>query len=91
MVESEADQLTESEMLDAVNFGHQKMQPIIKAIDELVSDMNITQQEAPIVEDNSDLYNKIKQSYGDEISSAFKLQKSKFVMKSFHISKKNKN
>ncbi len=73
MVESEADQLTESEMLDAVNFGHQNMQPIIKAIDELVSEMNITQQEAPIVEDNSDLYNTIKESYGDEISSAVQI------------------
>ena len=73
MVESEADQLTESEMLDAVNFGHQNMQPIVKAIDELVSEMNITQQEAPIVEDNSDLYNTIKESYGDEISSAVQI------------------
>ena len=36
MVESEADQLTEKQMLDAVNFGHQKMQVIINAINELV-------------------------------------------------------
>ena len=39
MVESEADQLTESEMLNAVNFGHKEMQSIIQAIDDLVSDM----------------------------------------------------
>ena len=81
MVESEADQLTESEMLNAVNFGHEKMQSIIQAIDELVSDMDVTQQEAPPAEDNSDLYNKIKQSYGEQISSACRLQKNKFVMR----------
>ena len=46
MVESEADQLTEKQMLDAVNFGHEKMQAIIKAIDEL-SEMECQQQEAP--------------------------------------------
>ena len=73
MVESEADQLTESEMLNAVNFGHEKMQSIIQAIDELVSDMDVTQQEAPPAEDNSDLYNKIKQSYGEQISSAYQI------------------
>ena len=37
MVESEAKELTEKQMLDAVNFGHERMQVIIKAIDELVA------------------------------------------------------
>ena len=37
MVESEADQLTEKQMLDAVNFGHDNMQIIIKALDELIA------------------------------------------------------
>lgn len=32
MVESEAKELTEEQMLGAVNFGHQKMQPVIDAI-----------------------------------------------------------
>ena len=63
MVESEAEQLTEKEMLDAVNFGHQKMQVIIGAIDELVSDVGVVQQEAQPAEDNSDLYNSIKTSF----------------------------
>ena len=73
MVESEADQLTEKQMLDAVNFGHQKMQVIINAIDELVGEVGIIQQEAPIVEDNSELYNLIKSSYGDQISSVYQI------------------
>ena len=73
MVESEADQLTEKQMLDAVNFGHQKMQPIINAIDELVAEVSVNQQEAPIAEDNSELYNLIKSSYGDQISSVYQI------------------
>ena len=73
MVESEADQLTEKEMLDAVNFGHQKMQPIINAIDELVAEVGVNQQEAPIAADNSELYNLIKSSYGDQISTVYQI------------------
>ena len=42
MVESEADQLTEKQMLDAVNFGHDNMQTIIKAIDELIAEAGIS-------------------------------------------------
>lgn len=73
MVESEADQLTEKQMLDAVNFGHQNMQVIINAIDELVAEVGINQQEAPIAEDYSELYNLIKSSYGDKISSVYQI------------------
>ena len=73
MVESEADQLTEKQMLDAVNYGHQEMQVIINAIDELVAEVGVTQQEAPTAEDNSELYNLIKSSYGDQISSVYQI------------------
>ncbi len=38
MVESEADLLTEDEMLGAVTFGHDQMQTAIKAINELVEE-----------------------------------------------------
>ncbi|GIR42957.1 MAG: polyribonucleotide nucleotidyltransferase [Ectothiorhodospiraceae bacterium] len=73
MVESEADQLTEKQMLDAVNFGHDNMQIIIKAIDELIAEVGISQQEAKEPEDNSDLYNLIKSSYGEKISSVYQI------------------
>ncbi len=73
MVESEADQLTEKQMLDAVNFGHDNMQIIIKAIDELIAEVGISQQEAKEPEDNSDLYNLIKTSYGEKISSVYQI------------------
>ena len=73
MVESEADQLTEKQMLDAVNFGHDNMQIIIKAIDELIAEVGISQQEAREPEDNSELYNLIKTSYGEKISSVYQI------------------
>ena len=73
MVESEADQLTEKQMLDAVNFGHDNMQIIIKAIDELIAEVGVSQQEAKEAEDNSDLYNLIKTSYGEKISSVYQI------------------
>ncbi len=73
MVESEADQLTEKQMLDAVNFGHDNMQMIIKAIDELIAEVGISQQQAKEPEDNSDLYNLIKTSYGEKISSVYQI------------------
>jgi polyribonucleotide nucleotidyltransferase len=38
MVESQADQLTEDQMLGAVLFAHQEMQVVIKAIQELVAE-----------------------------------------------------
>ena len=38
MVESEADELTEDQMLGAVLFAHQEMQAVIKAINELVEE-----------------------------------------------------
>ncbi|MDT8438490.1 MAG: polyribonucleotide nucleotidyltransferase, partial [Wenzhouxiangellaceae bacterium] len=38
MVESEADLLTEDEMLGAVTFGHEQMQSAIQAIDQLVAE-----------------------------------------------------
>ncbi len=73
MVESEADQLTEKQMLDAVNFGHDKMQIIIKAIDELIAEVGTSQQEAKEPQDNSDLYDLIKSSYGEKISSVYQI------------------
>ena len=73
MVESEAKELTEKQMLDAVNFGHDKMQDIIKAIDELVNEVGVNMMEAAPTEDNSKLYNSIKSKYGNQISEAYQI------------------
>ena len=73
MVESEADQLTEKQMLDAVNFGHDNMQVIIKAIDELISEVGTSQQKAKQPDDDSELYNSIRTSFGEKISSVYQI------------------
>lgn len=39
MVESEADLLSEEQMLDAVKFGHEAFQPVIKMIEELAKEV----------------------------------------------------
>ena len=60
-------------MLDAVNFGHDNMQMIIKAIDELIDEVGVSEQEAAQPEDNSDLYSSIKTSYAEKISSVYQI------------------
>jgi len=53
MVESEADQLSESVMLDAVMFGHEHLQTAVKAINELAADVGTESwnwQAAPVDE-----------------------------------------
>lgn len=41
MVESEADQLSEDVMLDAVMYGHEQLQSVITAINELAADVGV--------------------------------------------------
>ncbi len=45
MVESEADELSEKEMLDAVTFGHREMQPVIAAIRDLAAETGVERRE----------------------------------------------
>jgi len=45
MVESQAKVLPEEVMLGAVLFGHEQMQPVITAIDELVAEVGVTHME----------------------------------------------
>ena len=75
MVESEAKGLSEEVMLGAVNFGHTAMQPIIGAIDELHSELNIQPIEwDPVIFDN-DSYDLFFNKYKDQISSAYQIIK----------------
>ena len=75
MVESEAKGLSEEVMLGAVNFGHTAMQPIIGAIDELYTELNIQPIEwDPMVFDN-DSYDLFFNKYKDQISSAYQIIK----------------
>ena len=65
MVESEAAELSEDQMLGAVLFGHQEMQVAIKAISEMASDVgNEAWEFAPPIE-NEELADSVRQAFGD--------------------------
>ena len=75
MVESEANGLSEEVMLGAVNFGHTAMQPIINAIDELNSELNIQTIKWDPVSFDNDSYQTFFNKYKDKISSAYQITK----------------
>src|SRR5690554_489365 len=71
MVESEADLLTEQQMLGAVNYGHQQMQVAIEAIKELQAEVGKPRWDwqAPVADE--DLLNAITSEFGSGIEAAF--------------------
>ena len=75
MVESEAKELTEDTMLGAVNFGHEKMQVIITAIEELVADANISQIDWTPPVSNNQAYEEFFEKYKEQITNAYSITK----------------
>ncbi len=75
MVESEAKGLSEEIMLGAVNFGHKEMQSIIKAIDEIYTELKINQIEWEPTSLDEKSYNAFFEKYKDKISSAYTITK----------------
>ena len=73
MVESEAKELPEEVMLGAVNFGHEQMQTIINAIDELCAEVNVKKIEWTPKEINEESYNLIKEKYKTKLTDAFSI------------------
>jgi len=73
MVESEADQLTEDQMLGAVLYAHQEMQVVIKAIDELVSEAGKPKWDwqAPAV--NEELLAAVEAQVADDLGEAYRI------------------
>ncbi|WP_424941574.1 polyribonucleotide nucleotidyltransferase [Aliiroseovarius sp. S253] len=70
MVESEAYELTEAEMLGAVNFAHQEIQPVI----DLIIDLAEEAAKEPFdyqPADYSDLYTAVKAAGEDKIRAAY--------------------
>ncbi|MCE2687374.1 MAG: polyribonucleotide nucleotidyltransferase [Rickettsiales bacterium] len=73
MVESEAKQLTEEQMLAAVDFGHKAFQPVIAMINELKQEVG-KEKIKIIAEDNSSLKNEIKNIIGNSLIEAYKIK-----------------
>jgi polyribonucleotide nucleotidyltransferase len=73
MVESEAAELTEDQMLGAVLFAHQEMQAVIKAINELAAEAAKPKWnwQAPVV--NTALVEALKASFGRSIGEAYRI------------------
>ena len=71
MVESEAKELSEDQMLGAVLFAHQKMQVQIQAITQLAEVAGNEQWNYSPPETNSELQAKVEQSVGQELGDAY--------------------
>ncbi|EED35028.1 polyribonucleotide nucleotidyltransferase [Luminiphilus syltensis NOR5-1B] len=73
MVESQADQLTEDQMLGAVLFAHQEMQAVIHAINELVADAGKPRWEwqAPAVDEG--LQSAVEAEAGAALGEAYRI------------------
>lgn len=74
MVESEAKELSEDQMLGAVLFGHDEMQVAIKAIKEFAAEVGTPRWEwsAPVAD--ADLKAALKAAYAEQISEAYTIR-----------------
>ena len=73
MVESEAKELDEDLMLGAVLFGHQEMQKVVDACNELKSKVNPNMWEVEEVPTIKEYESQISSNFLDEIENAFKI------------------
>ena len=71
MVESEADELTEDEMLGAVLFAHNAFQPAITAIAEWTAELNVQRWDWTAEAKNMPLYDAVKAQTAAAISEAY--------------------
>lgn len=70
MVESEAYELSEAEILGAVRFGHEQMQPVINVIKDLAKEAN--KPEIPFsLPDHTVLYDKTAELAASDLTEAF--------------------
>jgi polyribonucleotide nucleotidyltransferase len=73
MVESEAMELTEEEMLGAVMFAHEESKKVIKAIVELAEQAAKDPWDVDTSDDTSAIKEKLRGIIGDDIAAAYKL------------------
>jgi polyribonucleotide nucleotidyltransferase len=74
MVESEAQELTEDQMLGAVLFAHQEMQVVVRAIKELAADAGKEAWQWVPAEEKTQLSSDIKNNFSEEVIKAYNLQ-----------------
>jgi polyribonucleotide nucleotidyltransferase len=74
MVESQANQLTEDQMLGGVLFAHQEMQTVIAAVKELTAEAGKPSWDWQSPEENVSLQQAVNEGYGDEMAVAYQIQ-----------------
>ncbi len=80
MVESEADILTEEQMLAAVVFGHQQQQVVIEAIKEFAAEAGKPRWDWQAPAKNEALINRIKELSEARLGEAYRMLKNRHVM-----------
>ena len=73
MVESEAEELTEDQMLGAVLFAHQQMQPVLDAIDALVAEAGKPRWEWMPPEIDQALADRIAELFAEPMGAAYRI------------------
>ena len=71
MVESEAKQLSEDQMLGGILFAHQEMQPVIETIKEMVSEVGKPDFDYEPRTLDSNLINSVEEKFSEKISEAY--------------------
>jgi len=74
MVESEAALLSEQQMLGAVMFGHQQMQTVITAINELVAEVGVSKWSWQAPAKNEGMIAALKAAVGSRLEAAFAIR-----------------
>jgi polyribonucleotide nucleotidyltransferase len=74
MVESEAQLLSEEEMLGAVMFGHQQLQAAINAINELVAEVGVSKSNWQAPAKNEAMIAALKAAVGSRLNEAFAIR-----------------
>ncbi|MGA0343794.1 MAG: polyribonucleotide nucleotidyltransferase [Arenicellales bacterium] len=73
MVESEADQLTEEQMLGAVVFGHEGGRAAITAIKELAAKVGVSRWDWSAEDNDNSLLEKVAAAVGADITAAYQI------------------
>ena len=74
MVESEAKELSEDQMLGGILFAHQEMQPVIEAIKEMAKDVGKPPFEYKPKSLDNKLIENVKEAYGEGIEKAYEIK-----------------
>lgn len=73
MVESEAQELTEDQMLGAVLFGHQEMQVAIQAVKEFAAEVGTPAWDWKPADINTELKEKLRAEYEGQLAEAYQI------------------